>query len=961
MREVAVEAHDLTGGTHFRSKQHIYGLAERRAETLEGQHGFLDGHLLSAMDVATVAMGQQQTVVALLLDGLAGHDAGRGLGQGHTGGLGGERHRTGRTWVGFDHIQRVGHEGVLHIDQTLHATTLGDGVGSLAQTTNLVVGQRAWRQGACGVSGVDAGFLDVLHDAADVQLLAVEQGIDVDFHGVLEELVDQQRRRQASGDDRIGLGLLQRTIDVLAQLGVVIDDFHASSAEHVARAHQHRVSDGVRGLAGLVQAQGGAVTRRVHVRLLQHLAEKLTVFGQVDGFRSGAEDRHAGGLQTCGERQRRLAAELHDNALDRTHLLLGLVDLQHILEGERFEVQAVGHVVIRGHGLRIAVDHDGVIVLAQFLHRVHAGVVELDALADAVRTGTEDDHRLAFAWTQLGLVRIAGVVIRRGRVEFGRAGVDGLVHRAEVIRPAQFADGVLAFVSETAQMGDLHIGQACELRLLQQSLRQLFGVLDLQSGLVDQRELADEPRIDLGGVKDLLFGGAAPQGSLNLQVTVLGRGLDGLEQLLDLFLRRLVAIPVEAHVALVDGAHRLTEGLLEVAAEGHGLAHGLHRRGQRRVGSWELLEREAWNLGDHVVDGRLEAGRRGLGDIVLNLVQRVAERQLGGDLGDREAGRLGCQGGRTGHTRVHLDDDDAAGVRIDGELNVAAAGVDAHAADDGDADVAQLLVFAVGQGEDRGDGDGITGVHADRIDVFDRADDHDVVLLVAHQLELVFLPAFDAFLDQHLIGRGIVDAGAGDAVQLLLIVGDTGAETTHGEAWANDQRVSELLRDLVDFREGVRDVGARRFRAGLLDDLLEQLAVLATVDGVQRSTDQFDVVLLEHAGLTKRHRGVQRGLAAKGRKQRIRTFFGDDLLEDRRGDRLDVGGIGHFRIGHDGGGVGIDQNDPDAFLTQDAARLGSRIVEFRGLADHDRAGADNHHGLDVCALRHCGFPPWRNA
>ncbi len=54
----------------------------------------------------------------------------------------------------------------------------------------------------------------------------------------------------------------------------------------------------------------------------------------------------------------------------------------------------------------------------------------------------------------------------------------------------------------------------------------------------------------------------------------------------------------------------------------------------------------------------------------------------------------------TGHARVHLDDDDTAGVRVDGELDVAAAGVDAHATDDGDADVTQLLVFAVGQGED---------------------------------------------------------------------------------------------------------------------------------------------------------------------------------------------------------------------------------------------------------------------
>ena len=38
---------------------------------------------------------------------------------------------------------------------------------------------------------------------------------------------------------------------------------------------------------------------------------------------------------------------------------------------------------------------------------------------------------------------------------------------------------------------------------------------------------------------------------------------------------------------------------------------------------------------------------------------------------------------------------------VDGELDVAAAGVDADGADDVDADVAQLLVLAVGEGERR--------------------------------------------------------------------------------------------------------------------------------------------------------------------------------------------------------------------------------------------------------------------
>lgn len=56
------------------------------------------------------------------------------------------------------------------------------------------------------------------------------------------------------------------------------------------------------------------------------------------------------------------------------------------------------------------------------------------------------------------------------------------------------------------------------------------------------------------------------------------------------------------------------------------------------------------------------------------------------------------------------------------------------------------------------------------------ADDHDVVVAVAHELELEFLPALDALFDQDFVGGRVMDAGAGDAVQLLLVVGDAGAQ-----------------------------------------------------------------------------------------------------------------------------------------------------------------------------------------
>ena len=106
----------------------------------------------------------------------------------------------------------------------------------------------------------------------------------------------------------------------------------------------------------------------------------------------GADDRHAVGLEVARQLQRRLPAELDDHAVG----LLVVDDLEHVFERQRLEIEAVGGVVVGGHRLRIAVDHDGLVaVLAQRQRGVHAAVVELDALADAVGAAAEDHDLLA--------------------------------------------------------------------------------------------------------------------------------------------------------------------------------------------------------------------------------------------------------------------------------------------------------------------------------------------------------------------------------------------------------------------------------------------------------------------------------------------------------------------------------------------------------------------------------------
>jgi hypothetical protein len=200
----------------------------------------------------------------------------------------------------------------------------------------------------------------------------------------------------------------------------------------------------------------------------------------------------------------------------------------------------------------------------------------------------------------------------------------------------------------------------------------------------------------------------------------------------DLVVRLLALEAARARVepvgADLEPAQRLLQGLLERAPDRHHLAHRLHLRGEARVRGGELLEREARDLGDHVVDGRLERSRRApAGDLVAKLVQRVSDRELGRDLGDREAGRLRGQRRGPRHARVHLDHHHAAVLAVHAELHVRAAGVDADLAQHRDRGVAQALVFLVGEGERGRDRDRVAGVHAHRVEVLDRAHDDAVV------------------------------------------------------------------------------------------------------------------------------------------------------------------------------------------------------------------------------------------
>ncbi len=297
---------------------------------------------------------------------------------------------------------------------------------------------------------MDAGLLDVLHDAADVHGLAVAHRVDVHLDGTFQEAVEQDRM---VGRDARRLG------HVVLEVLLVVGDDHPAPAEDVRGPHEQREADPARDLDGLVVRVRGARRRVRDLEPVEHLGETPPVLGEIDRLRLRAHDRHTGCLEGACELEGRLPAEGHDDA----GRPLGLDDVHHVFEGERLEVEAVGGVVVGGDGLGVAVHHDRLeAALSERVGRVHAAVVELDALPDTVGPSAEDHRLRPVARRDLVFVLVGLVVVgRRGR-ELRGAGVDRLERRPHSQTKPR---GTHLTGLASGQVRDLHVRQAVALRL----------------------------------------------------------------------------------------------------------------------------------------------------------------------------------------------------------------------------------------------------------------------------------------------------------------------------------------------------------------------------------------------------------------------------------------------------------------------------------------------------------------
>ena len=84
-------------------------------------------------------------------------------------------------------------------------------------------------------------------------------------------------------------------------------------------------------------------------------------------------------------------------------------------------------------------------------------------------------------------------------------------------------------------------------------------------------------------------------------------------------------------------------------------------------------------------------------------------------------------------------------------------------------------------------------MHAHRIDVFNRAYDDDVVILVSNNLKFVFFPAEQRLFDKNLPHWRQVDTVPGDFFEFIKVVSDAATASAECKRRSNDNRESRIL------------------------------------------------------------------------------------------------------------------------------------------------------------------------
>ena len=275
----------------------------------------------------------------------------------------------------------------------------------------------------------------------------------------------------------------------------------------------------------------------------------------------------------------------------------------------------------------------------------------------------------------------------------------------------------------------------------------------------------------------------------------------------------------------------------------HNFADGTHLCTQLILYALELLKCPAREFDYHIVSVR-NVFVQGSVFSTWDLVQVQTGSQHRRYQCDRETGCLTCQCGGTGGSRVDLDNDDSSADRIVGKLYVGSTD-DFYFFYDLICLSLQFLLYLLGDGQHRSGTERITGMYADRIDIFDKAYSNHIVFGVTDNFQLQFFPSKDGFFYQNLTYQAGLQTSGAYSFQFFYIIYQTAACSTHGVSRSQHNRISQSVSNRKRLIHAVRHIASRHLDTQTVHRLLKFNTVLATLDRIHLNADDFHTVFVQ--------------------------------------------------------------------------------------------------------------------
>ena len=289
---------------------------------------------------------------------------------------------------------------------------------------------------------------------------------------------------------------------------------------------------------------------------------------------------------------------------------------------------------------------------------------------------------------------------------------------------------------------------------------------------------------------------------------------------------------------------------------------------------------------------------------------------------------------------------------MNGELDVGPPGLNPDFPDNVDGRIPHGLVFSIREGLGRRHGNTVPGVDTHGIEIFNGTDNHHVVLEIPHDLQFIFFPANQGLLDDHFRNHAGIEPGLCNAFHLLAVVGHATADPPQGKAGTNNDGISDFGSRLPGLVHVPGNPVFWNPQTNAAHGIAELLPVFRLEDHRQGCTNHLHPQPLQNTCLSHLHSHVKTRLASQGREDGIRPLPLYHFFKYLRCNGFHVGAVGRLGVGHDRGGIAVDEDHLEALFHKGFTGLGTGIVKLTGLPDDDGAGTDDEDLLYVCSFWH---------